>query len=855
MKKCHFLLIVVSAVLSILVYFSVNFFAKSSIKGNPEFPNEWFFMQRAYPIGEINYPVYVQSLKTAQLFKQEKITAKDTSVWEPAGPVNIGGRLSDVEMHPSDFETIYAGAASGGVYKSIDAGQNWTAVFDDALSLSIGDIAIAPSDPDIIYVGTGEANAGGGSQTYDGVGVYKSVDAGETWQNCGLAESRNVGRMVVHPDNPDILYVAAMGNLFAENPERGIYKTNDGGQSWANVLYVSDSTGGIDIVIHPNNPDTLYAAMWERVRRPDRRSYGGLTCGIYRTYNGGLSWQELTNGLPSPGSNIGRIGIDISQSEPATLYSIYADKVGFFEGVYKTTNGGDDWVQTNDGALADCFTSYGWWFGRISVDPVDPDIAYVIGFDLYKTSNGGNSWSNISSWDVHVDQHELFIHPQNHNFLVLGNDGGLYMSQNSGDDWSWINNLPVTQFYTCETDQQYPERLYGGTQDNGTNRTITGNTDDWQNIYGGDGFYVLVDPESNNYVYAEYQYGNLARSTNGGSSFNTAMNGISTSDRKNWCTPIAFDPTNPEILYYGANRLYKSLNRAGSWTAISTDLTNGPGINLTYGTITTICVSPVNPGIVYVGTDDGNVWVSAISGTGWEYISVNLPDRWVTRVAADPLDENTAYVTFSGYRWDEYLPHIFRTTDKGQNWEDISGNLPEMPVNDVIIDPEDNSRLYVATDAGVYVLDSPGQSWNMLGSNLPNVPVNDLTLHNDSRKLIAATYGRSMYTYDLYQDTVSTSVTNSKINMQILNLKVLPNPFSDKVFISFKSEKSQTGCLEIYNFSGQRVVTLYQGKFNSGYNEFFWEPLFNGKVNQGVYFVKLAMGEKIISKKLIFKRD
>jgi len=855
MKKRKLLFFSAIAFLAFLTYFSNIIFTKNSSEINLQYPNDWFFMQRAYPTGEINYQVYFQSLKIAELLKQQKSESKDTTVWIQAGPVNIGGRLSDVEMHPSDFETIYAGAASGGVYKSVDAGLNWIPVFDDALSLSVGDIAIAPSDPDIIYVGTGEANAGGGSQTYDGVGIYKSVDAGQTWLYCGLPESRNVGRMVVHPADPDILYVAAMGNLFAENPERGVYKTSDGGQNWENVLYISDSTGGIDIVIHPNNPDTLYAAMWERVRRPDRRSYGGLTCGIHRTYNGGLTWEELTDGLPSPGANIGRIGIDISLSQPSTLYAIYADKIGFFEGLYKSTNNGNSWAQTNDGALADCFTSYGWWFGRISVDPVDPNIVYVIGFDLYKTSNGGNSWSNISSWDVHVDQHELFIHPQNHNFLVLGNDGGLYISENGGNDWSWINNLPVTQFYTCETDQQFSERLYGGTQDNGTNRTMTGNTDDWQNIYGGDGFYVLVDPENNNYVYAEYQYGNLARSTNGGSSFNTAMNGISTSDRKNWCTPVALDPTNPEILYYGANRLYKSVNRAASWTAISTDLTNGPGVNLTYGTITAISVSPVNPEIVYVGTDDGNVWVSAESGTDWEYLSASLPDRWVTRIAADPLNENTAYITFSGYRWDEYLPHIFKTTDKGQNWEDISGNLPEMPVNDVIIDPENNARLYVATDAGVYVLDGPGQSWNMLGSNLPNVPVNDLTLHNDSRKLIAATYGRSMYTYDLYQDTLSTFIPNSKIKIQNLNFKVTPNPFSEKVIISFESEKSQTGYLEIYNFSGQRVVSLYQGKFNYGYNEFFWEPLFDGKLNQGPYFVKLVIGEMNISKKLIFKKD
>jgi photosystem II stability/assembly factor-like uncharacterized protein len=855
MRKFFFLFMIPAIIILIIALFFIRYNSVNSSKIESVKPNEWFFMQRAFPQGEINHEVYLQSLKAAKSLKNDRLNKNDSSVWAFAGPLNIGGRLTDVEMHPSDMETIYAAAASGGVFKSISAGESWVPVFDDALSLSIGDIAISPSNPQIIYVGTGEANCGGGSQTYDGVGIYKSSDGGNTWNHCGLESSRNIGRMVVHPGNPDIVYVAAMGNLFSDNPERGIYKTNDGGQSWQNVLYVSDSTGGIDIVIHPDDPDTLYAAMWERVRRPNRKSYGGLTCGIYRTYNGGLNWTELTNGLPSPGVNVGRIGIDLSRSDPNTLYAIYADKTGYFDGVYKTINGGNSWLQTNDGSLADCYASYGWWFGRISIDPVDPNIAYVIGFDLYKTSNGGNSWTNISSMDVHVDQHGLYAHPQNHNFVVIGNDGGLYITQNGGNTWSWINNLPVTQFYTCEVDKQHPERLYGGTQDNGTNRTMTGNTDDWQPIYWGDGFYVLVDPENNNYVYAEYQYGNFAKSTNGGNSFNTAMNGISSSDRMNWNTPVVLDPTNPEILYYGANRLYKSTNRASSWTAISTDLTNGPGINLTYGTISTISVSPVNPEIVYVGTDDGNVWVSATNGADWEYLSGSLPDRWVTRVAADPIDENTAYVTFSGYRWDEYLPHIFRTTDKGQTWEDVSGNLPESPINDVIIDPEDNNRLYIATDVGVFMTQNLGQNWEIQGSNLPNVPINDLTLHNDSRKLIAATFGRSMYTYDLYQDTISTSVDELSLMQDLISIQIYPNPFVDRITISLVSKYKEPGAIEICDNLGRKMATIFEGYFNSGENVYTWALGDQTNKGDGIYLMKLKAGNQTISKKIIRRKN
>jgi len=714
---------------------------KNEIKTETEQkPNDWFFNQRAYPTGKINHDIYINSIKQMQKMKQD---LKNETYWEFSGPTNICGRISDTEMHSTDLETVYIGAASGGIFKSTDAGNNWISIFDDAISLSIGDIAIAPSNQDIIYAGTGEANCGGGSQTYDGVGIYRSANAGESWEHIGLEESRNIGRMVVHPSNPEIVYAAAMGSLFGDDPNRGVYKTTNAGQTWEQILFVSDSTGGIDLIIHPDNPEILYAAMWERIRRPNRRSYGGQTCGIYKTEDGGNSWNELSAGLPSPGSNVGRIGLDISLSDPNIIYAIYADKTGYFDGVYKTLNGGESWIQTNDNQLSNSYASYGWWFGRIKVDPVDPDIAYVIGFDLYKTSNGGNSWSNISS-GVHVDQHEIFVHPLDHNRLFLGNDGGFYTSSNGGNNWTWKNNLPITQFYTCEIDNQFPERIYGGTQDNGTNRTMTGALDDWEPIYWGDGFYVLVDPENNNYVYAEYQYGNLARSTNGGNSFSSAMNGINSSDRKNWNTPVVFDPTNPEILYYGANRIYKSTNHAANWSVISEDLTNGPGVNLTYGTITTISISPANPELVYVGTDDGNVWVSSITGMGWTLISSNLPDRWVTRVAADPFEENTVYVTFSGYRWDEFLPHVFRSVNKGETWEDISGNLPEVPINDVIVDPENNTNLYVATDAGVFATHNLGEHWEIMGSNLPNVPVNDLVLHDQTRKLVAATLDISL---------------------------------------------------------------------------------------------------------------
>ncbi|MEZ5082926.1 MAG: T9SS type A sorting domain-containing protein [Bacteroidales bacterium] len=839
-------------VFSIFILFTFIFLFESSEKKTLPVelkPNDWFFNQRAYPAGKINYEIFYKEVETLQKTKKE---LKDSSYWEFAGPINTGGRLSDVEVHSENPEILWIGAASGGIFKSTNGGNQWHSVFDNALSLSIGDIAIASSNPDILYAGTGEANAGGGSQTYEGAGIYKSMDGGETWEYTGLPDSRNIGRIAIHPENPDIVYVAAMGNLFADSPDRGIYKSTDGGLNWDQSLFVSDSTGGIDLVIDPQSPEIIYAAMWERVRRPNRRSYGGATCGIFKSTDGGGSWVELVNGLPSPGNNVGRIGISISNSDPNILYAIYADKTGYFDGVYKTVNGGELWIQTNDDDLEYSYQSYGWWFGRIKVDPVNPDIAYVIGFDLYKTTNGGNSWTNISYISVHVDQHEIYIYPENNNLLFLSNDGGFYTSTNGGNSWTWINNLPITQFYTCEIDEQYPVRLYGGTQDNGTNRTMTGVVDNWQFIYGGDGFYVLVNPEDNNFIFAEYQYGNLARSVNGGNSFSSSMNGINSSDRMNWMTPVVFDPTDPSILYYGSHRMYKSTTNGSSWNAISTDLTNGPGINLTYGTITTISVSPVNPEIIYVGTDDGNVWVSATNGMGWEYLGAELPERWVTRVVADPVEENTVYVTFSGYRWDEFLPHVFRSEDKGATWEDISSNLPEVPVNDLIADPEDNAILYLATDIGVFVSYSLGQSWELLGANLPNVPVNDLDLHNPTRKLVAATFGRSMYTYDLFQDTLSTFINPGK-GIPEASIRISPNPWTDILAIEIQCTDESYGNIQLYTLSGRLLQTIPIDFLSRGNNFLRFNTYHFPALKNGTYIFNVEINGKDTGKKIVFK--
>lgn len=710
-------------------------------------PADWFFRQRAYPHGKVGQEKYLQAARHQKRLRAGNAQRSMLSGWEFRGPLNTGGRISALAVHPDYPDTIFVGAASGGIFRSYDRGDSFLPVFDDALSLSIGDIDIAPSDPSVIYAGTGEANAGGGTLAYDGVGVYKSTDGGNSWLHAGLEGSGSIGRLAVHPTDPDKVYVAAMGRLFGNNPERGIYRTTDGGLHWEQALYLNDSTGGVDLALHPTRPDTIYATMWERIRRPGLYYYGGYSSGIYRSYNGGDTWEKLSNGLPD--SEIGRIGLALSPAAPQVIYAKLVDPLGALISVYRSNDGGDSWFSTGtSGVNAPPFM---WWFGRLFPHPQDPETVYLPSVNLHRTTNGGQNWPGIASF-IHVDHHDLYIDPNNPNYLVLGNDGGLYISENSAQSWQHKKSLPITQFYTCEIDYSNPNRRYGGTQDNGTIRTTTGNTDDWKLILFRDGFYCLVDPTDNSYVYAESQSGALRRSTNGGLTFQDALFGIPDGERRNWSTPIAFNPLNPRSLYYGATRLYKTTNRAVSWAPISDGLTGPaePG-NLAYGTITSISVSAVDTNYIYVGTDNGLVWNTTDGGASWQQVSATLPNRWVTRVTACPANRHTAYASLSGYRFDEYLPHAFKTVDGGQSWIDISGGLPEVPVNDIIVNPDAPEELFLANDIGVFVSYNAGNTWTDISQGLPPVVVSDLTLHEPSQELYAATYGRSMYSLPLAQ--------------------------------------------------------------------------------------------------------
>lgn len=718
------------------------------------YPSDWFYIQRAYPSKDVPVLERLKAMDKAKSMREAARikSAKAAPIWTFSGPTNVPGRVVDLAIHPGDVNTVYAASAAGGVFKSTDGGSNWTPIFDEIGPQPMGAIALDPTDPNIIYAGTGEANAA--TDNYEGTGVYKSTDGGASWMNMGLPNSYSIGRIVVDPLRPETVYVAVAGRMFGFNPERGLYRSQNGGSSWEQLLYVDDTTACIDVAFHPST-GTILAAMWHRWRNPGQRQAGGWSTAIWRSINFGTDWEKLDGGafpgfgLPASSDTLGRIGLTLDPNSQ-TAYAMYDVHPGNFAGIYRSVDLGESWVRVNDDLLVtNTITGgFGWYFGQIRCVAGDPSTIYACGVQLYRSVNGGDSWTSVAN-NIHVDHHAIAIWSGGSLNVYQGGDGGVAFSSNGGTIWTPRANMGNSQFYAMTIDELNPQRLYGGTQDNGTLRTLTGATNDWNNILGGDGFYAIVDHTNSNVIYAEFQNGNLRKSNNTGASFFSAMTGIDyNNERHNWSTPVEMAPYDHNVLYYGSNKLYRTANGAALWTAISGDLSDGPGPgNLGFGTITTIGVSPNTVGVVYVGTDDANVWFTPNDGVNWTNISAGLPDRWVTRLTVHPTDPNTAYVTLSGYKVGDQAAHIYKTTNAGANWTPIGGNLFDAPINDVVIDPDyPDSVLYIATDFGVYMSDNDGAFWAPLDQGMPAVtPVHDIDFHQGTRKLAAGTHGRSMY--------------------------------------------------------------------------------------------------------------
>lgn len=836
---------------------------KKKEKGPDQRPSEWAFIQRTYPHFQYDQAAYRQALiqKEVMLRTQQKNSLlKRTNIleWQFAGPVNIGGRVVDIEFNPITPNIVYAGAATGGVFKSTDTGQSWFSIFDSSPNINIGDIGIDPTNPNTIFVGTGEAN--GGHNNFPGEGIFKSTDAGETWTFKGLGNTASIGRIIIDHANSQNIYVAAVGSYFTPNPERGIYKSTDGGESWFKSLFISDSTGGIDLLMDPTNSNFLLAAMWERVRRPNSSRLYGESSGIYRSSDGGITWNKLTssNGLPS-GNNIGRIGITMSQSNPDVVYALY-NNGSTYSGFYKSTNKGTSWSNADPSqGISDGTSNFSWFFGQTRVHPTNPDIVYVLDVAFMRSTNSGTSWPINYGYSgpsqLHVDHHALAFHPQNPNYLLSGNDGGINISTDGGVTWSDAVQLPATQFYEIGLDYLNPHRLYGGTQDNNTIRTNTGNLNDWDRILGGDGFYVNVDFTNPNIIYAESQFGNLAKSTNGGLTFSTAMQGINSSELTNWSTPVVMDPNNNNVLYYGTNRIYRTTNGAASWNVISPNITNRDdnAVGVRLGTVTTIAVAPSNSHIIYAGTDDANIWVSTDNGTNWTKISnLSLPQRWVTRVVVDPNSANILYVTYSGLKWKEPQPHVYKTTDFGTTWTNISSNLPDAPVNAFAVDYNKPDYLYLGNDIGVFFSSNGGSSWNVLGTGLPSVVVNDMKIHPVTNDLVLGTHGRSMYKLNL--DSITTSVPNSEINLpnKFTLSQNYPNPFNPNTKINFSIPYTSEVKINVLDVNGRLIKSLIEKVLPKGEHTVEFS---GSNLASGIYFYKIeaksAYGKLLASKKMI----
>jgi len=707
-------------------------------------PEDWFITQRVthggIPPGALEQASAQASALAAVAERADPLRTR--ARWQFVGPTNIGGRVVDIAVDPVAADTIYVAAATGGVWKSSDRGAHFSSIWPIANPQSIG--ALVMTATGTLLVGTGEANPGGGSLTYGGSGIYRSVDGGATWQVVGLTNSGAIGRFAVDPTNPQRIFAAAAGQLYNRGGDRGVYESSDGGATWTQKLAGdNDTTGAVDLAIDPTNPNRVFATMWDHFREPDLRTYGGVGSGVYRSTDGGSTWQRLTNGLPASSSTIGRIGIALAASNPQRLYAIVIQTGGLFQGFYQSSDGGDSWTKlATSSTLSGAQSSYGWWFGRVWVDPLDQTHVFGAGVYLCESKNSGATFTG--EFSPHADDHAMAWDLKVPGRVYLGNDGGTYRSDINGsnDVWTAAVSQPFTQFYSVDVSEQDSSRLVGGAQDNGVNRSYGGTG--WNTYVFGDGLEALIDPVDQNFVYGCSQYGVCSRSTNGADT-NSDFTGATSSARRNWVSPLQFDPANPAVLYYAGNLVNRSSNHGVTWSVISPDLTGGPGRdpNYPFGTVTTVGGAKTDPNRVLAGTDDGRLWYTTNLGGNWTQVTdSDVPGTWVTRVTVDPVNALVEYATFSGFRSGVALPYVLKTTDGGITWTSIAGNLPQAPVNDIVIV---GATLYVGTDTGVYSSTNGGRNWRAAATGLPNVPVTDLEYRAASNSLYAATFGRGMY--------------------------------------------------------------------------------------------------------------
>jgi photosystem II stability/assembly factor-like uncharacterized protein len=737
-------------------------------------------------------------------------------------PHRVGSWISSIAVPQTknqDYKyTYYIGSRNGGVWKTTNNGTTFKPVFDSVGVGSIGAVAVSKSDPEIVWVGTGESyNA---RSSHAGKGVFKSLDGGLNWSFCGLEDTHHISAVIIHPENPDIVLIASMGHLFTPNTERGVFKTKDGGVTWEKVLYIDENTGIIDLIINPANPDILYAAAYEKYRYPWHYEAGGAASGIYRSFNNGDTWEKLSKGLPE--GKIGRIGIGLCHTQPEIVYAVienlnpkegvvvdeniemnymrdpYFDQLIGGE-VYRSDDSGGSWYKQNqDSCNVSAKAAYS--FNKILVNPDDPDKIYVSSDLLISSIDGGQTW-NDCNWpptnlfiNMFGDIRIFWADPEDGEHMMIGSDGGLYETFDGGITMYHKYQIPLGEIYMVETDNAYPYNIYVGLQDHEAWKAPSNSwsgqigPEDWDVVGMWDGMYTVVDPQDNRWVYISTQFGGHHRVDQ---KMGVRVR-IEPENEKGkppyrypWTPAIEISPKNSEIIYAGAQYLLKSENRGDSWSEISPDLTTnnadkiaGRG-HMMYCTISTISASGIRPDLIWVGTDDGRIHMTPNGGVEWQEFTGEISrlngdsEYWVSRITASRHDENIAYVCKSGFRHDDFRPLVFRTKDKGNSWETITKGLPDSPVNVVIEDPVNKDLLYLGNDVGVYISFNAGESWISFQQNMPVVPVKDLKIQVEEKDLIVGTYGRGAYVIDISLIQQLNNVSPSK---QRVLFKIEPKP-------------------------------------------------------------------------------
>lgn len=775
-------------------------------------PNNLWHDIRSYP-STFDQGQYVQRLQEVAFDAQNPdFKAPDLNLsWQQEGPGNIGGRFNALAISPTDQNIIYAGSANGGIFKTTDGGTTWNPIFDDHAYLAIGEIELDPNDENTVYVGTGDKNFGGGSHL--GNGVYRSTDAGATWTQIGLEETAIITEIAVDPTNSNRIFVSTLGNTYEKTPDnRGVYRTTDGGASWQNVLFISDSSGVIDMVMDPTNSDILYATGFNRINLPFQAKVTGPDAQIYKTIDGGDNWSVLTNGLPSGDQS--RIGLAISNVSPSTLYASYTGTSLDIVDIYKTTDAGATWAPLNvhaGGLPTSAQGGFGWYFGEVYLNPYDNAQLMVPGVDMFKSQDGGSTWSqNVPNWwdyTVHADKHAIIY--LSATSYIIATDGGLYKTTDNGNSWTDIENIPVTQFYHIDVDKLNPGLYGGGAQDNGS---MSGNAslfNLWERLYGGDGFRISFLENDPGGAYYETQNGGLTYQNSITFDVQDVSPNINTPDRVAWDMPYFINEGTSE-LFVGSSEIHQMDGAPyGFYNSISPDLTRVP-MGPIVGQEKRHFISEIDVPLgdddkMYVGTSDGLMWRGDRVGLSWNWTDITgtLPDRYVTAVRSSPNFANTVYVGMSGYKYNEEVSYLYKSTDDGTSWVDISANLPGITVNDIlIVAGYDDDYLFAALDGGVYFTEDGGLNWNYVGTDLPLATISELDIDLDNKKLIAGTYSRSMWSYDVSwmdQAVDPSSLAENKEG----DLQFYPNPVEELVY--FQSENADL--IELYDMNGNLVLT------------------------------------------------